>query len=155
MAGKIDARLRELGIEIPDPVAPMANYVGHVRTGDLVFVAGQVPIVAGKIHYVGKLGGGLSLDDGQAAARICAINIIGQLKAACGGDLDRVQRIVKLGGFVNSTPDFTQQPQVVNGASDLMGEVFGERGKHARAAVSSTSLPAGVAVEIDAVAEIG
>lgn len=155
MAGKIDARLRDLGIEIPDPVAPMANYVGHVRTGDLVFVAGQVPIVAGKIHYVGKLGGEISLDDGQAAARICAINIIGQLKAACGGDLDRVQRIVKLGGFVNSTPDFTQQPQVVNGASDLMVEVFGERGKHARAAVSSASLPAGVAVEIDAVAEIG
>jgi enamine deaminase RidA (YjgF/YER057c/UK114 family) len=154
MPGRIDARLRELGIEIPDPVAPMANYVGHVRAGDLVFVAGQVPIVAGEIRYVGKLGDGVSLDDGRAAARICAVNILGQLKVACGGDLDRVRRIVKLCGFVNSTPDFTQQPQVINGASDLMVEVFGERGKHARAAVSSNSLPAGSAVEIDAVAEV-
>jgi enamine deaminase RidA (YjgF/YER057c/UK114 family) len=154
MAGRIDARLRELGIEVPDPAPPMANYVGHVRAGDLVFVAGQIPIVRGEIQYVGKLGDSVSLEKGQAAARICAVNILGQLKAACGGDLDRVRRIVKLGGFVNSTPEFTQQPQVVNGASDLMVEVFGERGKHARAAVSSNSLPAGVAVEIDAVAEV-
>jgi enamine deaminase RidA (YjgF/YER057c/UK114 family) len=154
MAGRIDARLRELGIEVPDPAPPMANYVGHVRAGDLVFVAGQIPIVRGEIQYVGKLGDSVSLEKGQAAARICAVNILGQLKAACGGHLDRVRRIVKLGGFVNSTPDFTQQPQVVDGASDLMVEVFGEKGKHARAAVSSSSLPAGVAVEIDAVAEV-
>jgi enamine deaminase RidA (YjgF/YER057c/UK114 family) len=154
MAGRIDARLRELGIEVPDPAPPMANYVGHVRAGDLVFVAGQIPIVRGEIQYVGKLGDSVSLEKGQAAARICAVNILGQLKAACGGHLDRVRRIVKLGGFVNSTPDFTQQPQVVDGASDLMVEVFGEKGKHARAAVSSNSLPAGVAVEIDAVAEV-
>ncbi len=154
MAGRIDARLSELGIEVPEPVPPMANYVGHVRIGNLVFVAGQVPIVDGELHYVGKLGADISLEQGQAAARICAINIIGQLKVACGGDLDRVGRIAKLGGFVNSTPDFVQQPQVVNGASDLMVAVFGERGKHARAAVSSISLPSGVAVEVDAVVEV-
>jgi len=154
MAGKIDARLRELGIEVPDPVAPMANYVGHVKVGDLVFVAGQVPIVGGEMRYVGKLGAGISLADGQAAARICAVNILGQLKAACGGDLDRVRRIVKLGGFVNSTPDFTHQPQVVNGASDLMVEVFGDAGRHARFAVGAPALPFATSVEIDGIFEI-
>lgn len=154
MAGQIDARLTELGIEIPEAAAPVANYVGHVITGKLVFVSGQVPLKDGDFHYVGKLGDKISLEEGQAAARLCAINVIAQLKAACGGDLDKVKRIVKLGGFVNSTPDFTQQPQVINGASDLMVEVFGDKGKHSRAAVSAGALPVGVAVEVDAVAEI-
>ncbi len=155
MAGRIEARLAELGIEIPQAAAPVANYVGHVVTGNLVFVSGQVPVVAGEFQYIGTVGADLTLEDGQAAARICAVNIIAQLEAACGGDLDRVQRIVKLGGFVCSVAGFTQQPQVINGASDLMVDVFGERGRHARAAVSSNGLPVGVCVEVDAVAEIG
>ena len=154
MTGQIDARLAELGIEVPDAVAPVANYVGHVVTGNLVFVSGQVPIAGGQPQYVGKLGAEISLEEGQAAARLCAVNIIAQLKAACGGDLDRVVRVIKLGGFVNSTPEFTDQPKVVNGASDLMVEVFGDKGRHSRAAVSAGSLPMGVAVEVDAVAEI-
>jgi enamine deaminase RidA (YjgF/YER057c/UK114 family) len=154
MAGKIDARLKELGIEIKQPAAPVANYVGYVKTGNLVFVSGQVTLKDGKIQYQGKLGADVSLEDGQAAARICATNIIAQLKAACDGDLDRVRRIVKLGGFVNSTPDFADQPKVINGASDLMVEVFGDKGKHARAAVSAGALPMQVAVEVDCVAEI-
>jgi len=154
MAGKIDARLEELGIELPAPVAAVANYVPYVITGNLVFVSGQVTIEGGQFKYQGKLGGEISLEDGQAAARLCAVNIIAQLKDACGGDLDRVARIVKLGGFVNSTPDFTDQPKVINGASDLMVDVFGDKGRHARAAVSAGSLPVGVAVEVDCVAEI-
>jgi enamine deaminase RidA (YjgF/YER057c/UK114 family) len=154
MAGQIDARLAELGIEIPEAAAPVANYVGYVIAGKMVFVSGQVTLKDGDFQYLGKLGDTISLEDGQAAARLCAINVIAQLKAACGGDLDKVKRIVKLGGFVNSTPDFTQQPQVINGASDLMVEVFGDKGKHARAAVSAGALPVGVAVEVDAVAEI-
>lgn len=154
MAGMIDARLAELGIKVPDAAAPVANYVGYVKTGNLVFVSGQVTIKDGAFLHVGKVGAEISVEEGQAAAKLCAINIIAQLKAACGGDLDRVERIVKLGGFVNSTPDFAQQPQVINGASDLMVAVFGDKGKHARAAVSAGSLPLGVAVEIDAVAEI-
>jgi enamine deaminase RidA (YjgF/YER057c/UK114 family) len=155
MAGKIDARLKELGIEIPQAAAPVANYVGYVITGKLCFVSGQVPIVGGEFKHQGKVGAEISVDEAYQAARVCAINIIGQLKAACGGDLDKVQRIVKLGGFVNSTPDFKDQPKVINGASDLMVEVFGDKGKHARAAVSAGALPVGVAVEVDAVAEIG
>jgi enamine deaminase RidA (YjgF/YER057c/UK114 family) len=154
MTGQIDARLAELGVEIPETAAPAGNYVGHVITGKLVFVSGQVPVKDGQAHYVGKLGAEISLDGGQAAARLCAINILAQLKTACGGDLDRVVRIVKLGGFVNSTPEFTDQPKVVNGASDFMVEVFGDKGRHARAAVSAGSLPLGVSVEVEAVAEI-
>jgi enamine deaminase RidA (YjgF/YER057c/UK114 family) len=153
MAGKIDARLEELGIELPEPAVPVANYVAYVVTGNLIFVSGQVPVVAGDFKYVGKVGGDLTVEDGQAAARLCGINIIAQVKQALGGDLDRVTRVVKLGGFVNSTPDFTGQPQVINGVSDLIGEVFGDKGKHARAAVSAGSLPVGVAVEVDAVVE--
>jgi len=106
------------------------------------------------LDYIGKLGGGLSLEEGQAAARLCGINIIAQLNAACDGDLDRVARIVRLGGFVNSTPEFTDQPKVINGCSDLMVEVFGDKGRHARAAVSAASLPLGVSVEVDAVAQL-
>lgn len=154
MAGKVDARLAELGIEVPEAAAPVANYVGHLRTGNLVFISGQVPLVDGAFKFQGKVGAEFSVEEGQEAARICAINIIAQLKAACGGDLDRVQRIVKLGGFVNSTPEFTDQPKVINGASDLMVAVFGDAGKHTRAAVSAGALPLGVAVEVDAIAEI-
>jgi enamine deaminase RidA (YjgF/YER057c/UK114 family) len=154
MAGEIDARLQELGIELPEAAAAVANYVPYVITGNLVFVSGQVTIENGEFKHLGKVGSDLSVEQGQEAARLCALNIIAQLKAACGGDLDRVQRIVKLGGFVNSTPDFKDQPKVINGASDLMVEVFGDKGKHARAAVSAGALPVGVAVEIDAVAEI-
>ncbi|WP_420347246.1 RidA family protein [Pelagibius sp.] len=154
MAGQIDARLAELGIQVPEAAAPVANYVGYVQTGNLVFVSGQVTLKDGSPQYLGKLGDSISLEDGQAAARLCAINIISQVKAACGGDLDRVQRVVKLTGFVNSTPDFTDQPKVINGASDLMVEVFGDKGRHSRAAVSAGSLPIGVAVEVEAVVEI-
>lgn len=154
MAGQIDARLKEIGIDVPDAAAPVANYLGYVQSGNLVFVSGQVTVEGGMFKHLGKLGAEVSVEDGQKAARLCAINIIAQLKAACGGDLDRVQRIVKLGGFVNSTPEFTDQPKVINGASDLMVEVFGDKGRHARAAVSAGSLPLGVAVEVDCVAEI-
>ena len=154
MAGKIDKRLKELGIALPEPAAPVANYVATVKTGKLIFVSGQVPVVAGEFKYVGKLGAGLSVEDGQAAARLCGINILAQLKLALDGDLDRVSRVVKLGGFVNSAPDFTQQPQVINGVSDLMVEVFGDKGRHARAAVSAGALPVGVSVEVDAVVEV-
>jgi len=154
MAGEVDARLAELGIEVPEAAAPVANYVGFVKTGNLIFISGQVPLKDGKFQYQGKLGESMSLEDAQAAARLCAINIIAQAKAACGGDLDRVNRVVKLTGFVNSTGDFTDQPKVVNGASDFMVEVFGDKGRHSRAAVSAASLPAGVAVEVEAVMEI-
>jgi enamine deaminase RidA (YjgF/YER057c/UK114 family) len=155
MAGQIEARLAELGIELPQAAAPAANYVPYVVSGNLVFVSGQVTVWNGEFHYQGKVGQDLGVEDGQAAARLCALNIVAQVKAACGGDLDRVVRIVRLGGFVNSTPDFTDQPKVINGASDLMAEVFGDKGKHARAAVSAAALPLGVAVEVEAVVEIG
>ena len=154
MAGAIDARLKELGLEIAAPAAPVANYVGYVKTGNLVFVSGQITLKDGELLYQGKLGADVSLEDGQAAARLCAVNVIAQLKAACDGDLDRVRRIVKLGGFVNSTPEFADQPKVINGASDLMVEVFGDKGRHARAAVSAGALPMQVAVEVDCVAEV-
>ncbi|MEO3430769.1 RidA family protein [Pelagibius sp. CAU 1746] len=154
MAGEVDARLAELGIDVPEAAAPVANYVGYVQTGNLVFISGQVPIKDGKFQYQGKLGESMSVEDAQAAARLCAINVIAQAKAACGGDLDRVARVVKLTGFVNSTGDFNDQPKVVNGASDFMVEVFGDKGRHSRAAVSAASLPAGVAVEVEAVVEI-
>ena len=136
MAGKIDARLKELGIELPAAAAPAANYVPFVQTGNLVFISGQGPMVGGKLEYQGRVGENLTLEDGVAAARLVGLNIIAQMKAACGGDLDRVVRVVKLGGFVNCTDDFTDQPKVVNGASDLMVEVFGDAGRHACFAVA-------------------
>lgn len=154
MSGKIESRLSELGIALPAAAGAAGNYVPYVITGNLVFVAGQIPIEDGKLPYIGKVGGEVDLESAQAAARLCALNIIAQVKAACGGDLDRVRRVVKLVGFVNSTPDFGDQPEVVNGASDLMVQVFGEAGKHARAAVSAGSLPRNVTVEVDAVVEI-
>ena len=154
MAGNIDGRLTELGIDLPQASAPAANYVPYVVSGNNVYISGQVPVSDGELKFIGKLGDGYGVDDGYQAARLCGLNIIAQLKAACGGDLDRVTRCLKLGGFVNSIPDFGDQPKVVNGASDLMVEVFEDKGKHARFAVSAASLPFGVAVEVDAIFEI-
>lgn len=154
MAGKYETRLIELSLDIPKAAIPVGNYVAYVITGSLVFVSGQLPLVNGELKYKGKVGADVSLEDGQAAARACALNLVAQVRAACGGNLDRVKRVVKLSGFVNSNPDFTQQANVINGASDLMVQIFGDAGKHARAAVSSPSLPLGAAVEIDAVFEI-
>jgi enamine deaminase RidA (YjgF/YER057c/UK114 family) len=154
MANKVDARLSELGITIPDAPAPAANYLPFTTTGNLVFVSGQVPFVDGKLTRTGRVGEDASLEDGYEQARICAINLIAQVKVACSGDLDRVRRVVKLGGFVASAPDFTGQPGVVNGASDLMAEVFGEAGKHARFAVGANVLPLGCLVEVDGIFEI-
>jgi enamine deaminase RidA (YjgF/YER057c/UK114 family) len=154
MSGKIEAKLKELGVKLPQASAPVANYVPFTRAGNLVIVSGQVSVRNGKAEYVGKLGAGISIAEGQEAAKLCALNIIAHLKHACGGDLDKVKRVLRLGGFVNSTPEFTDMPQVVNGASNLMVEVFGEAGKHARAAVGVSSLPLGVAVEVEAMFEL-
>lgn len=154
MPGKIDARLQELNITLPAPPAPVASYVPYVVTGNMVFISGQVTMAADGLKYVGKVGADISLEDGKAAARLCAINVIAQVKAACGGDLDRVKRCVKVGVFVNALPDFTQHPEIANGASDLFQEVFGDAGKHSRAAVGAGSLPRGVATEVEAVFEI-
>lgn len=152
--GRIEQRLQELGIELPKPNAPVANYVPFVKSGALLFLSGQISSgPAGVLK--GKLGGTLTLEEGVAAARLCAINLIAQMNAALDGDLDRVARIVKLGGFVNCVPAFEDQPKVVNGASDLMVAVFGDAGSHARAAVGAPSLPMGAAVEVDAIVEIG
>jgi len=154
MSGRIEARLGELGIDLPQASAPVANYVPFTRSGNLIVVSGQVSVRDGRAEFVGKLGKEISVSEGQQAARLCALNILAHLKTACGGDLDRVMRVLRLGGFVNCTPDFTQMPQVVNGASDLMVELFGDAGKHARAAVGVSSLPLGVAVEVEAMFEI-
>lgn len=146
-------RLAKLGITLPAPMAPVANYVPFVVTGNMLFVSGQVSAGADGLLQ-GRLGENLSLEEGQAAARLCAINLIAQCKAAVG-DLSRINRVVKLGGFVNAAADFTDLPEVINGCSDLMVDVFGDRGRHARAAVASPVLPRGVAVEVDGVFEIG
>jgi len=154
MAGEIEARLKELGIVLPAPGKPAANYVPYVVTGKLLFISGQVPMTAEGVKFVGKVGREYSIEEGQQAARICAINVLGVAKAALG-DLERIQRIVKVVGFVNATPDFPDAHKVVNGGSDLFTEVLGEaRGKHARSAVGMGTLPLGVAVEIEAIAEI-
>ena len=153
MSGKFENRLAELGIELPNPAAPAANYVPFVQVGDLVYISGQISM-DGNGLVKGKLGDGFSLDDAYAAARLCGINLISQVRAACDGDLDRVVQVIKLNGFVNATQDFTDHPKVVNGASDLMVEVFGDQGRHARAAVGSSSLPLGVAVEVEGIFQI-
>lgn len=149
----IDARLADLGLVLPEPVAPVANYAPFVITGNLVFISGQVSIGPGGL-ITGKLGADLDLDKGVEAAHACGVNLIAQLRAACGGDLDRVKRVVKLGGFVNCTPEFGDQPKVVNGASDLMVAVFADAGRHARAAVGAPCLPMNAAVEVDGIFEI-
>ena len=151
---KYESKLSSLGIALPTPAAPVANYVGFVVSGNQVFVSGQLPLEAGKLQFVGKVGSEISANDAKKDARLCAINILAQLKVACGGDLDRVSRCVKLGIFVNGDANFKDHPAVANGASDLIAEVFGDAGKHARAAVGSGSLPFGVAVEVDAIFEI-
>jgi enamine deaminase RidA (YjgF/YER057c/UK114 family) len=149
----IDARLAELGVTLPDAPAPAANYVPYVRTGNQVYISGQISR-NGATLLTGKLGHDLDVAAGAAAAQSCAVAILAQVKAACGGDWSRFVRMVKLGGFVNSTADFTDQPRVINGASDFLVAVLGDAGHHARSAVSAPSLPLGVAVEIDAVFEI-
>ncbi|EPY02759.1 RidA family protein [Magnetospirillum fulvum] len=154
MTGRVDSRLAELGLVLPTPAASVANYLPYVISGSLVFVSGQLPLVDGKVTVTGRLGADVSLEDGQKAARQCAINLLAQARAAAGGDLDRVIRLVRLGGFVASTPDFTDQPKIVNGASDLMVEVLGDAGRHSRAAVGVASLPLNAAVEIEAVFEL-
>lgn len=154
MSGKIDARLAEIGVEIPVAATPAANYVAYVISGNLVFVSGQVPFVNGELQYKGKVGAEFDTDTAIECARVCALNILAQVKAACDGDLDRVVKCVKLGGFVNCVDGYGEQPKVINGASDLMVEIFADKGRHARFAVGTNALPMNVAVEIDAVFEI-
>ncbi|MES2677635.1 MAG: RidA family protein [Pseudomonadota bacterium] len=150
----INTHLENLGIILPAPIAPIANYVPFIRSGNQVFISGQLPIKNGEVKFAGKVGDDLSIEDGQNAARICAINVLANLNIACDGDLNKVVRCVKLGIFINAAADFTNHPVVANGASDLMVEVFGEKGKHARFAMGAGSLPRGVAVEVDAIFEI-
>ena len=153
MAG-VEARLQELGITLPTPPAPVASYVPFVIVGNVVHVSGEDSVDAtGGIK--GKLGDAIEVEQGQAAARLCGLNLLAQVKAACGGDLDRVKRVVKLNGFVNVTPDFDPIPQVMNGCSDLMVSVFGDAGRHARSAVGMANLPLNYAVEVDGLFEIG
>ncbi|MBL6853173.1 MAG: RidA family protein [Alphaproteobacteria bacterium] len=151
---RIDSRLKELNITLPTPPAPVASYVPYVISGNQVFISGQVTLGPNGLEYVGTVGKELTLEQGKAAARLCAINIVAQLKAACGGDLDRVKRVVKVTCFVNAIPGYAQHPEIANGASDLFVEVFGDAGKHARAAVGAGSLPRNVATEVEAVIEI-
>lgn len=149
----ITARLAELGVSLPDAPAPAANYVPFVQTGKLVHISGQLP--AGPDGLVlGKLGDTLEAEAGAEAARYCAISLLAQLRAACGGDIEKLVRVVKLVGFVNSTSDFADQPKVINGASDFLVEALGDKGRHARSAVSAASLPFGVAVEIEGIFEV-
>lgn len=152
MSGKFETKLADMGVTLPEAPAPAANYVPFVQVGDIVYVSGQVS--SSPDGFIkGKLGGGMSVEDGASAARACAISLLAQVKAACGGDLDRLVRVVKLTGFVNSTGEFTDHPKVVNGASDFLGEALGEAGRHARSAVGAT-LPLGVAVEIEGIFQV-
>ena len=153
MSAKFEAKLEELGITLPEAPAPAANYIPFVKVGDIVYVSGQISANENGL-ITGKLGDGMSTEEGAAAARVCAINLLAQVKAACGGDLDRLLRVVKLTGFVNSTTDYTDQPKVINGASDLLAEALGDAGKHSRSAVSAASLPLGVAVEVEGIFQI-
>src|SRR5436190_8762949 len=152
---RIDDRLRELEIELPEPSKPGANYVPAVRSGNLVFLTGQLSQWNGERRFIGKLGREFGVEEGRQAARLCALNLIAHLKEALGGDLDRVARCVRLAGYVNSTPEFSGQSQVMNGASDVFVEVFGERGRHTRMAVGVAALPYDVAVEVEGVFEVG
>lgn len=149
MPGTIDARLHALNLILPHPAAPAGAYIPAVTVGELCFIAGQLPFDGGEIRHRGRLGDDVGIDDGYAAARLCALNLLAQLREACGGDLDRVKGVVRLCGFVACTPAFTDHPKVINGASDLMQAVFGEAGRHARVAVGAASLPLGAAVEVE------
>ncbi|NOR62862.1 MAG: RidA family protein [Rhodobacteraceae bacterium] len=153
MSESIQSRLEALGITLPEASAPAANYLPFVQSGNLVFISGQISNGPDGL-IKGRLGAGMDAEAGYGAARRCGLSLIAQLQAACGGDLERLVRVVKLGGFVNSTGDFTDQPKVINGCSDLMVEVFGDKGRHARAAVGVPALPLGVAVEIEGIFEI-
>ena len=148
-----EERLQELGVSLPAPVAPVAAYVPCVRTGNLVYVSGQVPMVDGRPSHLGHLGDDVDLEDGRAAARTCAVNVLAALKAELG-ELSRVRRVVKVTGFVASTPGFTDMPKVVNATSELFGEFFGDAGRHARAAGGVAALPLGVPVEVEAIVEV-
>lgn len=150
----IEARLKEHGITLPAQPTPAANYAPFVKVGTIVFISGQIPSLNGKLSFVGKVGPDFTVQEGCEAARLCALNILAQLKVACDGDLNKVIRCIRLGGFVNCPEEFKDQPKVINGASDLMVAVFGENGRHARAAVGVSSLPLGVAVEVDAIFEV-
>ncbi len=154
MAGRIEQRLTELGIELPTPAAPIANYVPFNVTGKLVVISGQIPLRDGVVAFTGKVGVDLSVEQGQAAARVCFINLLAQLKVAAGGDLDRVARVLRLGGFIAAPASFTQHAPVMNGASDLAVEVFGDAGRHARTTIGVPSLPADAAVEVEGMFEL-
>ncbi|MBB3440390.1 MULTISPECIES: RidA family protein [unclassified Rhizobium] len=154
MSDQIATRLSEMGITLPEAAAPAANYVPYVISGNLLTISGQLPLEGGKVAVSGHLGKNVDVATGQRAAELCAINILAQAKAALGGDLGRIRRVIKLNGFVASTPDFIEQHLVINGASNLIANVLGEAGKHARAAVGMAALPLGAAVEIDAIMEI-
>ncbi|MGR3453814.1 RidA family protein [Pseudooceanicola sp.] len=153
MSNPIESRLAEMGITLPQATAPAANYIPFVRVGETVFVSGQISMKDGEM-IKGKVGADLTVDEGAAAARTCAISLLAQAKAACGGDFSKLKRVVKLTGFVNSTPEFGDQPKVTNGASDFLVEVLGEAGQHSRSAVSAGALPFGVAVEIEGIFQI-
>jgi enamine deaminase RidA (YjgF/YER057c/UK114 family) len=150
---EIENRLKGMGIELPKPAKALASYVPWTRSGNLVFVSGQITMRNGQIEYIGKVGQNFTIEEGIEAARLCALNVMAQLRDACGGNLDRVSRILKLTGLVNCAPDFPNIPAVINGASDLLIEVFGEKARHARTAIGA-QLPFNVAVEIEAIAEI-
>ncbi|KZY48471.1 hypothetical protein A3731_06635 [Roseovarius sp. HI0049] len=152
--GEFEEKLAEMGVTLPDAPAPAANYVPYVQVGDMLYVSGQIPKVDDKL-VTGKLGDDMETEAGAEAAKVCAIALLAQVKAACGGDLDRLKQVVKLTGFVNSTGDYGEQPMVVNGASDFMAEALGGAGRHARSAVSAASLPFGVAVEVEGIFQIG
>lgn len=154
MSVTIEARLDQLGIELPEAAVPVANYVSYVRSGNQLFVSGQLPVARGEMLHRGQVGSEVSVKDAQAAARQCVLNLTAQVKAACDGDLEKVRRVVRLGGFVNSAAGFTDHAQVINGASDLISELFAEKGQHARAAVGCSSLPLGAAVEIEGLFEV-
>ena len=153
MAGRIEAHLKAKGIELPDASTPAANYVPFTKCGNVVYVSGQVSQWNGERKFIGQLGAQFDVEEGRQAARLCALNLVAHARVAAGGDLDRV-RVLRLTGYVSSTPGFTSQPQVINGASDVMVEIFGEAGKHARSAVGVAALPGGVAVEVEGIFEI-
>ena len=154
MAGAVEKKLADLGIVLPTPAAPVANYVGFVRTGNLLIVSGQLCLDAeGNLVAKGKLGDEVSIEDGQKAARVCAVNLLAQIKAALG-DLDKVQRVVRLGGFINAAPSFVDVPKVMNGASDLMVTAFADKGRHARSTIGVSVLPMDAAVEVEGMFEV-
>lgn len=154
MSGVIGSRLAHLRITLPKAAAPVANYVPFVRSGSLVYVSGQLPLRDGEIAFMGKLGADVDVVAGRNAAHLCLLNLIAQVAAACEEDLDRVVRIVRLGGFIACTPDFVQHPQVMNGASDLAVEIFGDKGRHARSTIGVPSLPGDACVEVEGLFEI-